>query len=136
MSVSKLRSRQALRPHLRGMSAKPALRLVSSRTIEPAARPIAAIRHEAAASIARWFRGAEVPKGTSPAVILDLLGLHVREACGFHHPDDVRDIVCEAIAIMAEIESAAALAFQRPPRRRRPRVVRGEQLAFQFGDAA
>lgn len=118
------------------MTVRPVLRLVVSRVRDPIARPSPNLRRAVALTVAIHFRGLWVPVEIGSAGILELISRYVADARGFHHPDDIEAIVVEAIAIMAEIESAAALAFRRPPRRRRSRVVRGEQLAFQFGAAA
>lgn len=118
------------------MTVRPVLRLVVSRGRDPIARPSPNLRRAVALTVAIHFRGLWVPVEIGSAGILELISRHVADVRGFHHPEDIEAIVVEAIAIMAEIESAAALAFRRPPRRRRSRVVRGEQLAFQFGAAA
>lgn len=136
MSASQLRTRQAPRLHHQPMSAFPALRLVASRPEALTVRPGPELCRAVAITVARHFRGLWVPSGLSAADILELISRHVVEVRGFRHPEDIEAIVIEAISIMAEIESAAEAAFRRPPRRRRSRVVRGEQLAFQFGDAA
>lgn len=135
-SVFPLTSRQAQRPHHRPMSALPALRLVTSRPAVPTVRPGPELCRAVAITVATHFRGLWLPSGLGATDILELMSRYVAEVRGFRHPEDIEAIVVEAIAIMAEIESAAALAFRRPRRRRRSRAMRGEQLAFQFGDAA
>ena len=108
------------------------LKLVVSRPATCLARPSPELRMAVATTVAERFRGMWVRAGIGPAGIVDLLSRHVAEVRGFDHPDDVAAIVGEALAIIAEREMAAAAAFRRPPRRRRPRPIRGEQYAFSF----
>ena len=112
------------------------LRLVASRPENRIVRAAPEICRAIAETVAAQFRGLWVPSEMGAAGILELLGQHVVEVRGFSHPDDVEAIVGGAIEIIAETETAARAAFRRPPRRRRPRTARLDQLAFIFEDAA
>lgn len=99
-------------------------------------RPTRELRQAVALTVVIHFRGVWVPAEIGSSGVLELISRNVAEVRGFHHLEDIEAIVVEAVRIMGEIESVAAIAFRRPPRRRRPHVSRGEQFAFQFGDAA